>query len=313
VGGALVLERHLPIIGRLGYVSNGPLISPGVPRDLVLDRLVTTMDVLARTRLRALFVQPPVDGHDVTEGLCERGFRQSLAGIAPAASIRIDLHRDTADLHSRLTKANRRRARNWAQRGVAVRVGSPDDAVLVADLLARTAEYQQFEPLSLDYIQRLYRELDANGHAVTFIAELDRAPVAALLCTRCNGTVKQRISGMDRTDRARKAGVSAATVWNAILWAKSNGHDTYDFGGLRADAARLLLAGQGQPSAYLTGSEQFKTTFGGDVIFYPKPVELISSAPLRLAYDISRRTHIGGRLVELGKRALRGGRGRKRP
>ena len=94
-----------------------------------------------------------------------------------------------------------------------------------------------FEPLSPDYIQRLHRELDVDRHAVVFVAELDDDPVAALLCTRSGGTIKQRISGMDRSERARKHGVSAATVWTAMLWAKDHGHHTYDFGGLRLDAA----------------------------------------------------------------------------
>jgi lipid II:glycine glycyltransferase (peptidoglycan interpeptide bridge formation enzyme) len=310
VGGALVLERRLPVLGRVGYISGGPLVSPAVRRDVVVDRLVAATEELGRTRYRALFVQPPVDGHDVTAALRERGFRRSTAGIAPAASIHIDLHREAEELRGGLTKANRRRARKWAQRGVSVRVGSPDDAVLVAELLARTAEHQQFEPLSLEYIQRLYRELDVGGHVVVFIAELDRVPVAALLCTRCGGTVRQRISGMDRNDRARSAGVSAATVWRALLWAKCHGYDTYDFGGLRAEAARLLLGGHPEASSHLTGSEQFKTSFGGEVYLYPDQVELISSRLVRLAYDISRRTRGGRRLVAIGKRVLRGGRSR---
>jgi lipid II:glycine glycyltransferase (peptidoglycan interpeptide bridge formation enzyme) len=310
VGGALVLERRLPVLGRVGYVSGGPLVSPAAPRDQVVDRLVIAMERLGRSRFRALFVQPPADAYDVTIGLRERGFRQSRAGIAPSASIRIDLHREVEELHRGLTKANRRRSRNWAQRGVMVRLGRPRDVVVVANLLARSAEHQQFEPLSLEYIQRLYRELEVGGHVVVFIAELDGAPVAALLCTRCNGTVRQRISGMDRNERARSAGVSAATVWHAMLWAKSHGYDTYDFGGLRTDAARLLLAGHSEAEAHLTGSELFKTAFGGDLYVYPDQVEIISSPLVRRAYDISQGTGSGRRIVAVGKRIMRGGRAR---
>jgi hypothetical protein len=73
-------------------------------------------------------------------------------------------------------------------------------------------------------------------------------------------------------------------------------------------SARLLLAGCDERTANLTGSEQFKTSFGGDVFLYPEQVELIASPLLRLAYDISRQTRTGGRLVKIGKRVLRGGR-----
>jgi hypothetical protein len=74
VGGALVLERRLPFVGRVGYVSGGPLVSPAVPRDRVVDPLVSAMGVLGRKRLRAVFVQPPVDGNDVAVKLRDQGF-----------------------------------------------------------------------------------------------------------------------------------------------------------------------------------------------------------------------------------------------
>ena len=46
------------------------------------------------------------------------------------------------------------------------------------------------------------------------------------------------------------------------------------------------------------------------MFLHPEQVELISSPLLRLAYDISRQTRTGGRLVKIGKRVLRGGRRR---
>jgi lipid II:glycine glycyltransferase (peptidoglycan interpeptide bridge formation enzyme) len=270
------------------------------------------MDRLARTRFRALFVQPPSDAPDVSAALRRRGFRRSESEIAPTASIRIDLRRDVEDLRKGLTKANRRRTRNWTERGVSVREGAQDDIPAVAELVSCSADHHHFEPLSAEYIQNLHQELDAEQHAAVFVAEIDGTPAAALLCTRCGGVAKQRLSGMDRSEKARRNGVTAATVWRAMLWAKAKGCHAYDVGGISARAARILLEGDAEPSTHLTGTEQFKTSFGGAVYQYPEQVELISSTPLRLAYDISRRTRAGGRLVRIAKRALRGGRSRPR-
>jgi lipid II:glycine glycyltransferase (peptidoglycan interpeptide bridge formation enzyme) len=306
VGGALVLERRLPLVGRIGYVSNGPIVSSAVPRGPVVGRLGAALHYLARRRLRALFAQPPVDAHDVTAELRARGFRYSEAGIAPSASVGIDLARDVEDLRTGLARSNRRRTRLWAEHGVTVRMGSFDDIPLVADLVARTAEHRRFAPLSAEYIATLYRALDEGQHVVVFVAELDGVPVAAQLSTRCGGVVRQRLLGMDRSERARREGVTAATVWHAMLWAKASGYHTYDLGGISRKAARLLL--DGEPASRLTGTEQFKASFGGTAYLYPEPVELISS-PARLAYDLSRRTRAGGRVVEIAKRVLRGGRG----
>ena len=308
VGGVLVLERRLPVIGRIGYVSSGPLVSAGVPRGPVVNRLGDAMHRLARTRLHALFVQPPADGGDVSADLRDRGFRRSESGIAPAASIRVDLRRDVEELRRCLGKANRRRTRLWAERGVIIRRGSYDDVPFVADLVARTAEHKSFEPLSLEYIQTLYRTLDAEQHVAVFVAELDGSPVAALLCTGCGGVIKQRLAGMDRSERARREGVTAAAVWHAMLWAKAGGYHTYDFGGISARAARILLDGRRDAATQLTGTEQFKASFGGEVYLNPEPVELLASPLLRRGYDLSKRTRAGGRCVEIAKRALRGGR-----
>jgi lipid II:glycine glycyltransferase (peptidoglycan interpeptide bridge formation enzyme) len=308
VGGALVLERRLPVIGHIGYVLNGPVVSAAVPRDPVVERVCAEMGRLARTRLRALFVQPPVDAADISGALLREGFRHGESGIAPIASIRVDLRRDVESLRRGLTRSNRRRTRKWTERGVDVRVGSAEDVPLLAELLARSAAHQHFEPLSPDYIQTLHRELDAGRHAALFVAELDGTPVATLLCTLCGGVVKQRLAGMDRSDRARREGVAAATRWHAMMWAKENHYHFYDFGGISASAARILLGGEPEAATRLTGPEVFKASFGGEVFRYPEPVESIPSPLLRFAYDIVRRTRVGSRFVGLVKRALRGGR-----
>lgn len=308
VGGALVLERRLPVLGRIGYVSNGPVVPPEAARSEVVPPLVAALHALARGRMSATFVQPPADMFEVSDGLRERGFRPSVSEIAPAASIRVDLGRSVEDLRGGMSKGNRRRSRAWAERGVIVRTGSADDLPIVAELIGRTAEHQRFEPLSLDYIATLHRELDAGSHVVVFVAELDGVPVSARLCTVCGGVVKQRLSAMDRSERARKEGVAAASVWHAMLWARSNGYRSYDFGGIHTDAARALAGGA--PAGGIGGADAFKASFGGEAFLYPEQVELISSRSLRLGYDLSQRSEVGGQVVEMAKRAMRGGRTR---
>jgi lipid II:glycine glycyltransferase (peptidoglycan interpeptide bridge formation enzyme) len=124
--------------------------------------------------------------------------------------------------------------------------------------------------------------------------------------------VKERLAGMDRSERARGEGVAAATAWHAMMWAKANQYRFYDLRGISARAARLVLGSEPGTAAHLTGAEAFKTRFGGEAFQYPEQVELISSPFLRLAYDMSRRTAAGGRVIALVKRTLRGGRTRSR-
>ncbi|HEY2094938.1 MAG TPA: hypothetical protein VGH72_00665, partial [Pseudonocardia sp.] len=112
VGGAQVLVRRTPLIGRIGYVSYGPVIAGGVPRAAVVAALADALEGLGRTRLCALFVQP-VEGDDVSAALLARGFRDSMAGVAPAATVRIDLSATEEELRAGLSKRIRRWTGKW--------------------------------------------------------------------------------------------------------------------------------------------------------------------------------------------------------
>ncbi len=210
VGGALVLQRQLPLLGLVGYLPYGPVIAAGPERAATASALSAALADLGRRYLGSLFVQPPEGCADVSDQLLARGFRRSTAGIAPQASIRIDLTRDVDELRSALSKTNRRGIRSAATRGVSVRIGDERDLPVVADLLARTARYQQFEPPSLKYLARMYQELRPGEHVTVCIAELDGVPAAAELFTGCGGVLKSRLTGMARSGLARKSGAVAA-------------------------------------------------------------------------------------------------------
>lgn len=309
VGGALVLQRQVPLLGLVGYLPYGPVIAAGQARAATVRALSAALADLGHQHLGSLFIQPPEDGEDVSDQLLARGFRRSTAGIAPQASIRIDLTGNVEELRSGLSKTNRRGVRSSAARGVTVRIGCERDLPVVADLLARTAKYQHFDPPSLKYLATMYRELHPGGHVTVGIAELNRVPVAAELFTGCGGVLKSRLTGMRRCGPARKSGAVAAIDWYAILWAKAVGYHTFDFGGLTAGAVDTIQVGGADLAARLAGPDFFKASFGGRPFRYPTPVELISSPLVRVGYDLARRSPTGSRLVETVKRVLRAGAG----
>lgn len=314
VGGALVVVRQLPLLGPVGYVSNGPVVAEGAPRDAVVDALTEAMATATRRRLRCLFVQPPAGAHDISERLLARGFRPSDAGIAPSATVRLDLGPDLEELRGGLAKSNRKRSRSWADRGVTVRMGAAADVPVIAELLDSTASHRDFEAFSPEYLRTMYRVLAPSGHLVVFVAELDGSPVAFRVLTASGGVLKQRLSGTDRSPRALKEGVAAASVWHAVVWAKAHGFREYDFGGITVRSAVALERGEPIPAGPLDGIDRFKTSFGGRPMRYPQPVELISPPALRVGYEMARRSAVGDRLSEVAKRAMRGGRtGRRAP
>ncbi|WP_028925427.1 lipid II:glycine glycyltransferase FemX [Pseudonocardia acaciae] len=310
LGGAALLRRRLRGLGWIGYLPYGPVLAEdlGGLRASVRQELADALTKVARSHV-ALFVQPPDGGDDMTLDLLHRGFRFSQAGIAPAATMRVDLTQSEAELRSRLSRRLRTWTRQWPQRGVKVRVGDERDVPLLARLAASTASYQGFTPFPEDYLEATYAGLAGEGHAVLLIGELDGTPVAAELLTGSGGVLKSRITGLDRSsEQAGKLNVASAMIWEAISWGKANGYRWYDFGGLRPESVGALrAAGPSDPDG-LAGPDQFKTKFGGEVHTYPPAVELIKSRTIRLGYDLARRGEGGRRLLSMVRETLRGGR-----
>ncbi|WP_156935123.1 lipid II:glycine glycyltransferase FemX [Pseudonocardia spinosispora] len=303
VGGAMVLRRRVRGLGWIGYLPYGPLFHATAEMSDCRERLVESLVAVAGEHA-ALFVQPPDDGAPITDALLANGFRRSRAGIAPAVTMRVDLHQSEETLRGNLNRRLRTWTRQWPQRGVKVRVGTVADIPTLATLAEATADYQGFTPFPSDYLETLYRELAPGGHVVLLIGEIDGVPVAAELLTVSGGVVKSRITGMDRTNpEAGKLNVASAMIWEAMLWGRDNRCHAFDFGGLRAESAQAFAA-QGTVS----GPDQFKAKFGGQVWTYPLAVELIRSRPLRAGYDLLHNSTQGERLLSVARRLLRGAR-----
>jgi hypothetical protein len=308
VGGAQILTRRFPVFGSVGYLPYGPLVAPDAPAtDGIRRALVDALVVLSRRRLRILFIQPPEGAQDTSDELLHRGFRPSSAGIAPQGSIRIDLTADLAEIRSRFGKRLKSWTNRWESRGVTVRPGTVRDMPLLAELMAGSAQHQGYTPLPLEYMTALYRELDAGGHVVMFVGEVDGVPVAADLMTGCGEMVRGRLSGFDRSGEAMRLSVPAAIRWEMIKWAKGQGYHWFDFGGLRPETLDALLDGHGRSADTVPAADQPKVTFGGTAFRYPTPVEMIRPAVLRTSYDLAWRSAAGRRLFTEVQSLLRRG------
>lgn len=177
---------------------------------------------------------------------------------------------------------------------------------MVADLLARTAAHQRFDPPSLDYLRMLYRALDGGDHVQIFIAELDGVGAVAELFTSCGGVLTSRLTGMHRDDRVKKSGAAAAVIWHAILWVKAHGYHAFVVRGIPVNAVDMIGDGGTGRTVGLPGPEVFKVSFRGQPFRYPSALELLSSRLLRTADDLSRRTKVGGKLVATARRLMQG-------
>ena len=312
VGGAQILRRPVPVLGAVGYLPYGPVVAAGCPgSDLRSDVTEVMCDVLRDLPglgLGALFVQPCLGDTAVGSRLRRMGFRASEAGIAPSASIRVDLSRSEDELRAGLSRRLRTWTRQWDQRGVRVRLGDAADVPILGRLAAATAAHQGFPAFGAGYLETLYRSLRAGDDIAMLIAELHGTPVAAELLTICGGVIKSRVTGLDRARaEVTRLNVAAAMIWSAIRYGKSRGAQWYDFGGLRRELAERMHGGEPVERAALPGPDQFKLGFGGVPCLYPPPVERIHSPLARRLYAVGTNTAIGQVALEHGRRLLRGG------
>jgi hypothetical protein len=305
VAGAQILYRRFPVLGAVGYLPYGPVISPAEARDDVCQALCGALSDIPRQQMRMLFVQPPDGAQDISSELLSRGFRSSSAEVAPSGSLRIDLAADEAELRRGLSKRLRTWTRQWPARGVTVRLGDEHDLGLLIDLIGHSANHQGYQPLSGDYLRALYGMLASAGNVALFIGEVHGDALAAELYTACGGMLRLRLRGMDRSGEAARLSLPAAITWEAMRWAKAAGLLWFDFGGLRAPTLQALLDGDAgsseQPSV-----DRFKTSFGGTPYRYPAAVEMIHSPVLRITYDLTRQWPAGRQLIAQATRMARG-------
>lgn len=306
-GGAQIMYRRVPVLGNVGYLPYGPVIATTVAdRDGICRALGGGLAALGHRRLRMLFVQPPEGADDLSRELLQSGFRVSSAGIAPSGSIRIDLTATEDEIRRHFARRLRSWPKKWTSRGVTVRIGDNHDIPLLATLMTHSARHQEYQPLSIGYLEAMYSGLAITGQAALFVGEVRGEPVAADLVTVCGAMVRGRLAGFDRTGEAARLSVPAAIRWEIIRWAKACGYRWYDLGGLREEVLQALLAGECRHSDSWPSSDQAKVAFGGSPFRYPSAVEMINSIPVRAAYDLSRQWPGGRRLVARATRLFRG-------
>jgi hypothetical protein len=307
VGGAQILCKQVPLIGRIAWIPFGPLITEvGPTRTKICNGLGEAVETLGKREFRAIFVRPSGDAEDVSAGLLCRGFRRSdLQGFSNA-TLRLDLSESEMQLRARLSRRLRYWTSHWSVRGVTVRKGVSSDVGLLVELMQHTGRHHGYRPPTATYVDKLYRELSQGGHVALFIGELNEVPVVADLLTVCGGIVKGQMTGFDRSGEARRLSVPAAVRWHAIRWAKYAGYQWFDFGGINARTYCEMLSRSSRSGASWPTVDRAKISFGGTPYQYPPLVELIHPAVIARSYDLLRASGPGRHALARMQDMLRG-------
>ena len=265
VGGGLIIIKEILTGFRLGYVPRGPVLDANAD---VAEQVVDELIAAARANgVQMLIIQPPLGGESCEAALAARGFELGCPGVAPEATIRLDLTRTDDQLLAAMTEMRRRNVRKTMRSQLVVE--QDDDVVLFQRLHSATAARQRFVPLDVATLRAQWDVLAPAGHCAMFIARSEGKPVAGVWLTSIGGVVTFKLAGWDASiDGVRNA--NEALHWTAMRWARSTGAHAYDLGGFDRRASELIAAGQPLPPEFTKTPAFFKLGFGGTPILLPK-------------------------------------------
>lgn len=273
--GALMVVRRVGPGIRVGYVARGPVAD--VHSRVDWQEFLTKLIDRAKThRCLGLVVQPQAQNDHLDDELASSGFLDSPMGVAPDATIAVDVRRGDDELLASMSRMRRRNVRKALGQPIAIEPSS--DIALFHRLHIATATRQNFAALSRDYFQAQWDALAPNGAVRMIVASSDGVPLAALWLSNFAGTVTFRAAGWDWQASASLK-VNEALHWKAMLWARSHGAHTYDFGGFDRPAAEAIASGEPMPTAFDRTHSHFKLGFGGTPRLLPRP----KIVPLRIA------------------------------
>lgn len=213
------------------------------------------------------------------ESLDLPGARRTGGG-QPRHTLLLDLTRDEEALRGDLTSGRRRSINTAEKKGIALRRSrDPAEAEIFIELIAKTADRNRFHPHPDSYYRTLCEVLFPLEAASLYVAEVEGAPVAAVIGFESATTAYYAHAAAD-AERSRKIIAAAPLAWRMVLDAKAEGRRRFDFWGVLPDDSA------DHPWA---GFSTFKKTFGGTPLTRPGTYDIPVRRLRYRAYSTARR------------------------
>ena len=273
VGGMLMIERRLGPWMRLGYVARGPLVKSD---DLFILRtaLDAAIACMRKRKLAGLIVQLP-EGKELRNKLLEdAGFIHGSLGVAPEATVRVDVTQTDESILSAMSKSRRGIVRNSMKKGFEIEHSS--DVETFYRLHLATGIRTGFTELSLGYLNAQWQALAPSGYLTILLARHQGKAMAGLWLSHFGEVVTLRLAGWD-AEVAGPAHVNEALHWAAIQWARSVGARVCDFGGVDRDSAERVLSDRPLAPDFVKSHYYFKLSFNGVPTLLPRAHFLVAN------------------------------------
>jgi len=218
--------------------------------------VLTRLQEIAREQ-RAIFVKidPDISAErsDVARLIEQRGWRASGEQIQFRSTLLVDLRRPEEELLSAMKGKWRYNVRLAGRRGVEVHLGGIDDLPLLYQMYIATSARDDFIIRPYSYYADAWNTFVSRGLAQLFLARHKEDMLAGLLLFRFGDKVWYMYGAS--TDRHRSLMPNYLLQWEAMKWARAQGHSVYDMWGAPDELDK---------SDPMWGVYRFKSGFGGE-------------------------------------------------
>ncbi len=289
IGGCQILWRKKKLVGKIGFISHGPLCDQAEPalQPLVINELKR---LVAREKLRALLVQPALIPETLSRHLNSANFvlnNDHLLKMIRADTI-IDLSLDEEAILDNMRPHRRRNVRRNARRSAEVGLefieGGEADLQTAFDLMCQTCVRQGVaaNPESVEILQHLWQLYHPAGMLKLFFMRKDEEKVS--MCLMVGFRERALVWKIGWNGSFSKYSPNDLLHWECIKWAKSAGYRYFDFGGVDPEMAESILSLKSVEGELRKSTTFYKLEYGGSLIRYPEARVYFPNPLLRWAF-----------------------------
>lgn len=249
-----VMEKYIPLLGKVWYCPKGPSTTSVNDLKKLLDNL---RPFAKKQGVFTIKIEPELDH---TTDMSSLGLIKTRPIQYNYATVLVDLSPSLDDILMNLNQKGRHAIRRAERDGVLVKAVPADDKHIdiMYDLFTQTSEGAGFVIRSPKYYKDFYEKYGENGQL--FLAYVDDQPVAGAYAM-VQGEKSMYKDGASVRERPAY-GASHLLQWHVIQWAKEKGSKQHDLAGCPP------IAEIKNPNHPFYGMGRFKTSFNKTVTEY---------------------------------------------
>jgi peptidoglycan pentaglycine glycine transferase (the first glycine) len=283
VGGFQILWRNTPL-GRIGYVSKGPVVVPET-QSLVELLVALMLDQANKNKILGLIVQPPDDSQITSDILGRHHFIQSNPMDVIETTLLIDVSKGKEALDKGMKRKTRKNVRVANHSGVTIREGTEEDVDLFFYLMSATCKRQGVKPnpSTEEALRHLWLTFSKRNCLRVTFAEYNHEVLAGGLNIVFGKKVNLWKKGWNF--KHPDCYPNDLLYYEILHWASSNKFDHCDFIAFDRGIADALQRGTPLSDAQRKSRHIFNLRLGGVPKLLPPACVWIANPLLRFGYE----------------------------